>query len=103
MPDGGRYVEDPAASRQFAELNKETTLQLLLDIQEDAERYVPVLTGDLRNSIGHEQESDTSGIVYADEEYAAAVENGYVHHRSGDHIPAQPYLRPALYKQRGGS
>jgi hypothetical protein len=39
-------------------------------------------------------------MIYADTAYAAAVEKGYIHHRSGSHVPAQPYLRPAVMKHR---
>ncbi len=95
-----RYEPDRGAERRFEELNGDLLDRILNAVDEDATRYAPVLTGELRNSIGHKRTSPTRGIVFANEEYAAAQENGFIHHRSGRHVPAQPYLRPALYKNQ---
>lgn len=97
------YKEDPGAAREIEILCSRTLDEVLPAIAKDAQRYVPVLTGYLRNHIGHHKLTKTHGQVYADAEYAAAVENGHINSRSGKHIPAQPYLRPAAYKNRGGS
>lgn len=97
-----RYQEDPGAEREIVHLMGRLLDDVLPAIANDAKRYVPVLTGELRSKIGHEKLSDTHGRVYANTEYAAAVENGHVNARSGKHIPAQPYLRPAAYKHRDG-
>jgi hypothetical protein len=94
-----RYIANPNAGREMAALISDMIDKVLPAIAQDAKRYAPVLTGYLRNHIDHERVGD-GGIVYADAPYAAAVERGFVHARSGEHIKAQPYLRPAVYKHR---
>ncbi len=64
--------------------------------QEFAQRVAPVDTGRLQSSIEVVKESDAHYRVGSDLDYAAPVELGYRHHQSGRHIPAQPYLRPAI-------
>lgn len=93
------YQEDPGAGRALATMVSDMIDEVLPAVASDAKRYVPILTSYLHNHIGYER-IGPGGIVYADAEYAAAVENGYIHAGSGSHIPAQPYLRPALYKHR---
>ncbi len=65
-------------------------------VQEFAQRVAPVDTGALEASIKVVKEADSHYRVGSDLDYAAPVELGYRHHKSGRHIPAQPYLRPAL-------
>jgi hypothetical protein len=96
-----RYKEDPQAEVRITDLCGQTLADLLRDIAADAKRYVPVDTGNLRSKIDSDKLSPTHGRVFANETYAAAVEAGYTH-RSGRSIPAQPYLRPAAFKHRGG-
>lgn len=84
----------------MAELTSRMLDKVLPACEKDAKRYVPILSGYLRAHIGSKRTGPHSGIVYADAEYAAAVENGYVHARSGAHVRAQPYLRPAVMKHR---
>lgn len=97
------------------------------DIASDARRYCPERTGDLKKSIEHHVE-DGNLVVSAtgsdEREYAVYVELGTHEHtieaKPGSalywpgarhpvrkvtipDIPAQPFLRPALYKERGGS
>jgi hypothetical protein len=78
------------------------------DMKADAERFVPVDTGDLFLSIDVDH---AAGTLHADTEYAAAVEMGSEAHeipnawgtgRTVTHPggPPQPYLRPAAYQQR---
>lgn len=97
------------------------------DITADAVRGCPVLTGRLSASLDHEVLTDGAQLPtlvvgsFPDEEgrvkYAAAVELGFhgeenvraydtkagrhvaAHTRQGN-TPEQPYLRPALYRQR---
>lgn len=97
-----RYDEDPHAAQHIAKMCGGTLDQVLPLIAQDAKRYVPVLTGYLRNHIGWDKISDTHGRVFANAEYAAAIEAGF-RHRGGGHVPAQPYLRPAAYKNRNPS
>lgn len=94
------YKEDPGAGRAIETLIGDMLDRVLPACAKDAQRYAPVLTGYLRNHIGWERIGSVGGMVYADARYAAAVEKGYVHARSGKFIPAQPYLRPAVLKHR---
>lgn len=80
------------------------------DIADDARRYCPERTGDLKDSIEHHVE-DGNLIVSAtgsdERTYAAYVELGHrVYHPSTgrvgpETVPPQPFLRPALMQQRG--
>lgn len=63
------------------------------EIVEDAKRVVPVKTGHLRDSLDHEVDGDTL-YVFSDVEYAQYVELGT------EHMKAQPYLKPAVFKNR---
>jgi hypothetical protein len=96
----GSYTEDPGAGRAIETLIGEMLDRVLPACAKDAQRYAPVLTGYLRDHIGWERIGAVGGMVYADARHAAAVEAGYTHHRSGSHIAAQPYLRPAVMKNR---
>lgn len=79
------------------------------EIAARAKRYVPIDTGSLRESIEHHMD-DTTLVVSATgsdrRTYAAYIELGHrVYHPSTgevgpEWVPAQPFLRPALY---GGS
>lgn len=97
------------------------------DITADAVRGCPILTGRLSGSLDHEVLTDAPNLPtlivgsFPDEEgpvkYAAATELGFdgeenvsaydtsdgrhvaAHVRRG-HTPEQPYLRPALFRQR---
>ncbi len=77
----------------------------------DAQRYCPVETGELRDSIEHHLNGHTL-IVSATggaggRTYAAWVELGHrVYHPSTGYVgpetvPASPFLRPSLYQVRG--
>ena len=55
------------------------------DVETEAKRIVPVLSGDLQDSITY----DGEGRVYTDMIYASQVEYG------GPHNPPEPYMRPA--------
>lgn len=77
------------------------------EIEADAKRYAPVRTGHLRESISHRVEGHTL-IVEASADYAAYVEMGHrIAH--GPHmsevgpkaVAPRPFLRPALYQERG--
>lgn len=54
-----------------------------------AKMLCPVDTGNLRNSITHEQENETTEVIGTSVEYAPYVELGTVK------MAARPYLRPA--------
>jgi hypothetical protein len=82
------------------------------DIRDDAKRYCPERTSDLMESITDEfDEYDQTLYVEAtgseEREYAAYVELGHrVYHPSTgvvgpEVVHPEPYLRPALYTERG--
>jgi hypothetical protein len=74
------------------------------DIVRDAKRIVPTDTWALHDSIeGNADETGSIRIVAGDEDvdYAAHVEYGTSNDDGSQRMAAQPYLRPAAYKQRG--
>ena len=82
------------------------------DIASDAKRYCPERTGALKDSIEHHIGAAGTLIVSATggaggRTYAAYVELGHrVFHPSTrivgpEVVPPEPFLRPALYQQRG--
>ncbi|WP_328448983.1 HK97 gp10 family phage protein [Amycolatopsis sp. NBC_00438] len=83
--------------------------RLVGEVLDDAQRLVPVDTGHLRESLSSEINGDTARIG-SDLNYALYVEEGHrVAYRgadgetvfTGDVVPPQPFLRPALYRRRG--
>jgi hypothetical protein len=79
------------------------------DIEADAVRYCPVDTGALRDSIEHHLNGNVLVVkaTGSDERfYARWVETGHrvAHPSTGivgpERVPAQPFLRPALYAVR---
>jgi HK97 gp10 family phage protein len=84
-PDWERHLDAPEA---------ELLEHLGGEIEADAKVACPVDTGRLRDSIGHEVDGDTVRVT-ASAPYAAYVEEGT------RHMAAEPYLRPALYRERG--
>jgi len=62
-------------------------------ITKDAQRYVPVRTGDLKRDITWEVQSGV-GRIGSNLDYSEYVERGT------PKMAAQPYLRPALYRVR---
>lgn len=73
-------------------------------IAADAARYAPKRTGELAGSIHPVVEGTTVRIV-ASAPYAAYVEEGHRivawGHNTGKIEPPEPFLRPALYQERG--
>lgn len=78
------------------------------EVSADAKRLAPVRTGRLAGSIGHAVNGEgmaSYARIKASANYAAYVELGH-HlvawgHDTDKFIPAQPFLRPALYRRRG--
>ena len=52
-------------------------------------------TGNLANSIGHRMTSKTSAEVFVSAKYGVPLELGWMS-KSGNHVPARPFLRPAV-------
>lgn len=84
-----RFQMDPSAMAHFQRISERVRANVVEDIADDAERLVPVDTGELRNSIHTE-----GNQIVADAEHAIYVELGT------RHMDAQPYLAPALYRKR---
>ena len=54
-------------------------------------------TGNLANSIGHRMLTATSAEVFVNAKYAVPLELGWMS-QNGNHVPARPFLRPAVEK-----
>ena len=54
-------------------------------------------TGNLANSIGHRMTGPTSAEVFVSAKYGVPLELGWIA-KSGNHVPARPFLRPAVEK-----
>lgn len=65
-----------------------------------AKRLCPVDTGNLRNSITHEQYDESTEVIGTNVEYAPYVELGHMT-SGGTHVAAQPFLRPAAENHTG--
>jgi len=117
-------VPVPGALERLALLVAGAHREVVEEMGDDARRYAPVDTGNLRDSIHVEHEAPGRSRIAAYADYAAEVEYGTrphviepntkealawpgmvggpykkVHHPGTE---AQPYLRPAVYKRRGG-
>lgn len=103
-----RITFDESGLDQIRDIATRVRNNVLDDSKPDAERFAPVDSGDLFLSIGVDH---AAGTLFADTEYAAAVELGSEAHEipnawgTGRTVmhpggPAQPYLRPAVYQQR---
>jgi hypothetical protein len=80
-----RFAEEIVASDIAAATGVETLAE---DVLNQARSQVPVLTGNLRDSL-HVETDGLVGRVVTDVVYAGQVEYG------GAHNPPEPYLRPA--------
>jgi hypothetical protein len=52
-------------------------------------------TGNLANSIGHRMTGATSAEIFVSAKYGVPLELGWIA-KSGNHVPARPFLRPAV-------
>lgn len=84
----------------------EIVRKTLFDVQAGAQAHVPVVTGNLKNSIATETEGDgLSGQVFTNVAYAARIEFGFV---GADRLgrvynqAPQPYMLPAAEAARPG-
>lgn len=92
------FEPDPSGLAQIRVEAEATTVPRLTDaIYDDSQRFVPVLSGDLRASGHTEHHGGTGFVIYGDDEsvdYATYQEVGT------SKMAAQPYLRPAAYMAR---
>jgi HK97 gp10 family phage protein len=70
-------------------------------VAEDARRYCPVLSGDLLATI-REEHLEGEGRVHCGD-VAAGIDYHLYQEFGTSKMSAQPYMRPALYKGRGGA
>ena len=86
------HAKDVLTAEQAA---KEKALEIIGGKAESyAKRLCPVDTGNLRNSITHEQFDESTEVIGTNVEYAPYVELGHLT-ASGTKVAAQPFLRPA--------
>lgn len=83
-----------AISQQFHAQASQVVRKTALDIEAGAKQLVPVDTGLLKNSIQTTMESELTGVVFTNTEYAVFVEYGT------SRMSAQPYMTPAAESQR---
>lgn len=102
------FREDPAGRhRAVLEAASGLTRRVANAISDRARQIVPIDTGDLRNSIGVRPGLFGAHEVHVggtDAPYWAHVEYGHRlvawGHDTGRTVPAQPYMRPAIYAVR---
>lgn len=85
---------DAAAQREVDALIEGLLVRVAGAIERDAQRLAPVDTGELRRSIHAEEPHGRTVRVVAGADHASYVELGT------RHMSAQPYLKPALYRER---
>lgn len=104
------FVEDPDWRERIAQDMRDLIDRLSGEILADAQAACPVDTGHLRESLKRGIEGTTARIG-TDLNYGLYLEEGHRvayrgadggTHFTGDVVPPQPFLRPALYRQRGG-
>jgi len=104
------YMSNPGWRDEFDPVKRGWFEDLVLRIGVTAEAIAPVDTGALRQSIDVEVQGDT-GRIGSNLHYAGYVEEGHrvayrgsdgETHYTGDVVPPQPFLRPALYGEGGG-
>jgi hypothetical protein len=120
---GRDFEANPDFDRQIQNMVEHQLLRPLADaVADDARRMAPVDTGELQDSIRVEVVDWNTALVVADCDHAAATELGSAPHTItvrrakvlansetgqvfGKQVrhpgtPAQPFLRPALYRER---
>ncbi|KND38481.1 HK97-gp10 family putative phage morphogenesis protein [Streptomyces acidiscabies] len=89
-----RFEIDPSW-QQHLEPEENAALEMLGDqILPDMQRHCPVRTGRLKSSLEAQVENSVLRVGSRDVDYSVDVELGTSTH------PAEPYMRPALYRQR---
>lgn len=83
------YNHFPRIEVRLKSVSAEITKETLEDTVDIAKQIVPVDTGSLRDSIAYEMDGPSSGVAFADKEYAQFVEYGTIH------MGPQPFMTPA--------
>lgn len=92
MPDTFDWDADGLAHLYL--IGREATDEITREIAADMRRLVPVDTGELRESI-EDIEVDGHGVISVGTDHWEFVEYGT------SRMDAQPFIRPALYRNRG--
>lgn len=100
MPGRVRVVPDGAGHAALSRaVNVQVVRPVTEAVAEDMRRYVPILSGDLHDSIRTEYPADTEGQVHFGD-----TDEGVDYHLYQEYgtsrMRAQPYARPALFKSR---
>lgn len=84
----------PEIARKLPRETAQIVAETALAIETHAKLFVPVDTGNLRNSIQAQEESATQWVVATGVEYAEYVEFGT------SRMAARPYMTPAAERER---
>jgi HK97 gp10 family phage protein len=85
---------DLAGFARLEAATDELVKRLTLDVQDDAERFVPIDTGELHQSLHSEFPRPLVGRVWVGTDHWIYPEYGT------RYMKAEPYMRPALYRYR---
>lgn len=88
-----RFQVDPVGVARLGRVAPEVVRQVTEAVADDARRFVPVDTGDLKSTIEPEHLGRT-GRVWVGTDHWIFPEYGTRYQK------AQPYMRPALYRTR---
>lgn len=87
------YRQQEALKEILADATQFVTEEIVPDIVDDIKRLAPVDSGELRDSV-HQVPGQPA--IQIDADHAGFVEYGT------EIMAAQPFVRPALYRRRGG-
>jgi hypothetical protein len=99
------FVEEPGWHERVMEFAHAAQDKVARDVLADMKAIVPVDTGALRESLDLGRIDDTTVRVGSkDKDYSVYVEEGHRivawGHETGRFQPPQPYMRPALFRER---
>lgn len=103
------WHEEPGWHEHAATAGHDVLSRIAHEVLADAKVLAPVDTGRLRESLKAEVSGDTARVG-SNVDYAGYVEEGHrvayrgadgAVHYTGAVVPPQPYLRPALFRERG--
>jgi len=104
------YREEPGWQEKIAADNRELLARLTGEVLVDAKAGCPVDEGNLRDSLESEIRGDTGRVgtnlnygIYVEEGHRVAYKDSATGETvfTGEVVPPQPFLRPALYRNRG--
>lgn len=81
------------ASGRAQAMGRQAVAKTAADITADAKKFAPYRTGNLRNSIGHDLRSDSTGV---EAEIGPTANYGHYLEHGTSRMAPQPYLGPAF-------